>query len=130
MKQILGPVITFAFILVIGFYTSFVYQHLWNWFLAPAMHIDPISYWAMYGVSMLVRGLTANAKTGKDEERWEKIKQFVELCVPDANKYVFDQIIKDEKKNLWLMASASGFGELIGSTVALMIGWSIYTFLI
>lgn len=53
MKDVLKPVLMFAVAVAVGFYTGFVMQYLWNWFAAPAFHLDPISYWRMCGLVTL-----------------------------------------------------------------------------
>ena len=39
---------------VAGLYCALVLQHLWNWFAVGPVGLQPISYWAMYGLLMLI----------------------------------------------------------------------------
>jgi hypothetical protein len=128
MKRFVGRAVAYFGAIVVGFYTSLVCQHLWNWFLAPAMHLDPISYWAMFGVSMLIREFMRN-NTGIEEQRWEKLKLLLETCVPEDEKEAFHQVLKEEKENIWYLLVASVVGEFVGGTVTLIMGWGIYNFL-
>jgi uncharacterized membrane protein YraQ (UPF0718 family) len=129
MKKLTSIAIAIFTALVIGFYTSFVFQNLWNWFLAPALHLDPISYWVMYGVSMLIRAMLSSRQDETIGHLWEQQKQLLELCVPDANRSRFHSVLKEEEENMWALAGAAAFGEFLGSTISLGFGWLIHTFL-
>ena len=59
--------------MVVGLYTTFVLQSLWNWFATEAFHVSQISFWVMYGV-VLVVGLLTEGQSNKFEEEQQIVK--------------------------------------------------------
>ena len=47
---------------IVPFYTAFVVQNLWNWFVASAIHGEDISYWQSFGALLIISILTNNAE--------------------------------------------------------------------
>lgn len=35
-------------------YSGWVEMKLWNWFVAPYFHIQPISFWVMFGIAAFI----------------------------------------------------------------------------
>jgi cytochrome c biogenesis protein CcdA len=95
------------FVFAVGLYTTFVLQQLWNWFIVTALHASELSYWEMYGVTMLVFMLLEPNPLG-NEERWEQTLTM----------------------GIWTKIGAYGFGKLVGNSAALGIGWVVHTFLV
>src|SRR6516164_5056342 len=77
-----------AFELVLSLYTVFVLMKLWDWFVAPTFNLSPISFWMMFGLTLVFRvfrNLGSGAESGK-LRRLQKIEAMVDACVPDAQR--------------------------------------------
>src|ERR1700730_3471176 len=68
--------------IVVGFYTTFVLQTLWNWFAVEALHAPSISYWTMYGLMMLVR-LVFDTKGVEMDQRFKHLGILIQGCIRD-----------------------------------------------
>jgi len=86
---------------VVSLYTTFVIQHLWNWFATSAFHVSEISFWAMYGLVLLVSLFTEWQKVG-DEPRWKTAYIILEACIPDAKKEEVETQLKQQMEvRIW-----------------------------
>lgn len=114
--------------LLVGLYTTFVLQNLWNWFVATTLNVSQISYWQMFGFNILLQMLFERNGFAEDA-RWHRMVTMVYACVPADRKGEVDETLKEETENVWLNAGVEVFGKLIGSTVTLGLGWAVHTFL-
>jgi hypothetical protein len=68
---------------VTPFYTAFVVQTLWNWFVAEAIHASEISYWQSFGILILVVLLTVKEDTEHTvENRFNRLSTMIKSLVP------------------------------------------------
>src|SRR5215469_16352620 len=76
-----------AFGLVLSLYTAFVLMNLWDWFVAPTCNLSPISFWMMFGLTLVFR-LFRNLGSGESGKlrRLQKIEAMVDACVPDGQR--------------------------------------------
>jgi hypothetical protein len=114
--------------LVVGFYTTFVLENLWNWFVATTLHTNEISYWEMFGFNMLLQ-MVLEKNSAIDDSRWKVMGVVVYACVPPERKEEVDQAVEEENQNIWLQAGSAVFGKLMGNTATLGIGWAVHTFM-
>jgi hypothetical protein len=97
---------------VVSLYTTFVIQHLWNWFATSAFHVSEISFWAMYG------------------PRWKTAYIILEACIPDAKKEEVETQLKQQMEvRIWADAGLQAFGKVVGTTFALVLGLVVHLFL-
>jgi len=114
---------------VVSLYTTFVIQHLWNWFATSAFHVSEISFWAMYGLVLLVSLFTEWQKVG-DEPRWKTAYIILEACIPDAKKEEVETQLKQQMEvRIWADAGLQAFGKVVGTTFALVLGLVVHLFL-
>lgn len=59
--------------IIVGLYTTFVLQSLWNWFVVTAFNIPSVSYWQMYGLVLLVTLISERSPEIAEEQRWKMI---------------------------------------------------------
>ena len=119
----------YVFLFAVGFYTTFVIQQLWNWFVVPALHVELASYWLIYGITMIV-DLLRERNTHADEHRWKQVFMVLEMSVPDPKRMELSESLnnKTEKAMKELgMDIAADFGA---KTFVLVSGWAIHTFLL
>ena len=123
--------VTFAISLVVGLYTAFVVQTFWNWFAVKAFGVPSVTYWEMYGVTMLLGLLfSRDGDSVKNDEQWKTAFMILDACVPpDKREFVADEM-KARLDGIWLDMAFMVFGKFINNTVTLVLGWAIYTFLV
>lgn len=113
-------------------YTTFVVQNLWNWFATSAFHVNEISFWGIYGLILLISALTDHPERKSTEHaKWKLTMTVLELCVPDAKRKEFDELIEAETKGVgfWVEAGSQIFGQLVGNTLLLMLGFVVHVLL-
>jgi cytochrome c biogenesis protein CcdA len=96
---------------IVGLYSIFVMQVLWNWFVAPTLHTSPISYWTMLGLNLFISMLIYRQRF-EEKQEWEQV-----LATRNENE-------TDRSK-----AGISNFAKIFINTMALGIGWTVHTFL-
>ena len=137
-KMVLALLIGSIFGSIIGLYTTFVIQNLWNWFATSAFHVSEISFWRMYGFVLLVSLFTTQPPHEvSDDPQWKMMWIVLEACVPDDKRAMLkDQIddhIQNLERNFWVEAILKGFpmalSTVLANTFALVIGWAVHTFL-
>jgi hypothetical protein len=119
---------------VIGpFYTAFVVQTLWNWFVAEALHSAEISYWQAFGMLILVMVLSRRDTDKYEREiRWKQTKTMLEECLTPARRYTLQEEFKKEESS-WaeiISRSDAPLGKAVLNTFALLAGFAVHTFLI
>ena len=116
--------------LIVGLYTTFVLQQLWNWFLAPSLHLSEISYWVMYGIQLLFSLLFSSAgQEAKEAQSWKLAFLTLDACVPEERREKLAETLKEYESTLWMDVGSRIFGLVVGNTITLAIGWGIHTFL-
>jgi hypothetical protein len=121
--------LTWATIMVVGFYSTFVLQTLWNWFAVEAFHVPAVSYWTMYGFMMLIHLLTDKSDF-QNEERAKRMGILVMACVPEHKLSEVREEIKVEDDDIGIKLFGLILGQVAGSSTALFLGWTIHTFLV
>lgn len=116
---------------ITGFYTTFVLQIFWNWFVIPVLHVPTISFWEMYGLTLIMSLFVKQHKNELvDENRWVFLTAFLNACVPEDKKDNIMEFIDKKSKNTWGVVSVSVFERVWGDTEKLFFGWCIHSMLI
>jgi hypothetical protein len=121
--------ITYGIALVVGLYTTFVVQSLWNWFAVKALNVPSLSYWEMYGLTMLL-GLLLARDGEQDEQNWKTAFAILDVCVPQEKRDELVEELKTRNEGLWLELGLVVFSKAVGHTLTLAIGWAVYTFFV
>jgi hypothetical protein len=117
--------------LIVGFYTAFVLQRLWNWFAVPALHVPSIGYWLMFGLNTLIGLIFQRGETFGEDQRWKVVMTVLAACVPDGKQAKVQETLEQEMKHgMWVNAGSMVVDKIVGNTFALSIGWAIHTALI
>src|ERR1035437_7130564 len=116
---------------VVGFYTTFVLQSLWNWFAVPALHVSSIGYWAMYGLVMLFGQIFDRSGDHVQEDATSKrVLILLDACVPDGRRADVQEALKQEANSMWVYLGTAVFGKVIGNTLTLGVGWAVRSLLL
>ena len=78
----------YALTIVQGLYFTLVLQHLWNWFVVPALHVGEISYLGMLGLKLIVetviwRRTSSGPELPQVQRRWQTLGLLVQACLPE-----------------------------------------------
>ena len=116
-----------AFELVLSLYTAFVLMNLWDWFVAPTFNLSSISFWMMFGLTLVVRVFRSQ---GSGAESWnrrslQKIEAMLDACVPDGQREGLKQKFKKIEGPVWLQVMAP-FDTLLGETFVLGVGFAVH----
>lgn len=121
----------FAFLAMIlsGIFRAFVLMNLWNWFVTAAFHVSEISFLQVWGISMVISVFSYDSdKYVQEDRRWKVLMATLEHCVPENEKEVLRQELKDdfgdEMTNMW----SSVGGSVMGNAVVLVMGFVIHLF--
>src|ERR1043165_2834801 len=116
---------------VIGLYASFVLQQLWNWFLVPALRVNEVSFWLMFGIQMFVGQLAHHNSSGAaDEIQWQTATIMFDACVPDERRPGLAEKLKKHSDEIWTTLGYDLIAQVLKYSTALAIGWGIHTVLL
>ena len=126
MLGVVAGTFALAFELVLSLYTAFVLMNLWDWFVAPTFSLSPISFWMMFGLTLVV-SVFRNEKwrVTHQERSLRKIEAMVDACVPDGQRESLKEKFKKFEGPIWVQVMAA-FGTLVWNTFALGIGFAIH----
>jgi hypothetical protein len=119
---------------VIALYTTFVLQHLWNWFVVSAFHTFEISFWTMYGITLVV-GLLIQ---WEDTTTFHQLKgltmmvEALEVCMPVDKREQLDEKFTEEMTGfgIWKEIGLRSLSKIARNTFVLVMGWAVHVFLV
>jgi hypothetical protein len=114
---------------LVGLYTAFVGQNLWNWFGASALGLAKISFWQMFGLIMLVQLITEKDEFTNDQ-RWTLALNTLSSCVPEEKQEEVDEMLKKHVSQMWIQLGSQAGCKVVGNTVVLVVAWFIHTFFV
>src|SRR5271157_5001921 len=83
--------------LVGGVVRAFVLMNLSNWFVTAAFHVSDISFWNVYGISLVIGMFSSeHEKVVQEERRWSRLMMVLNYCVPEQVKPEMIQELKEE----------------------------------
>lgn len=113
---------------VVGLYTTFVMQMLWNWFAVGALHASEVSYWMMFGLVMLVRTVFWRDDS-KDEASHTRLVTIMDACIPEEKRADVKAEIDAEDKSAPVTLGLKILGQVMDNSLTLGLGWAVHTFL-
>jgi hypothetical protein len=111
---------------VVGIYTTFVAMHMWNWFAAPVLNLPQISFLQMLGLVWLI-GLLSE-RSSADETKLNFLLRIIEMCIPAERKSEAEEVVNSMKENLWGDIAIKIFGQFVGNTLTLALGFALHLF--
>jgi hypothetical protein len=127
MKQYSRYIPLFFTYRIIGFYTAFVLQQLWNWFVVPALHVEPAGYWVMYGIDLLIL-MIRQPDTLLSEEHWKMAHISIGACIPLDKQQQVREELKSQEDMVWVTFAFDMANKIVVNTAFLAIGWGVQTF--
>lgn len=114
--------------LVVGFYTTFVLQNLWNWFVTVAFNLPQISFWVMFGIVLMIGMFDKD--TTEDEIRFKALSTVVEACVPFEKQDEVNHELKLQGDGIWFTVGTTIFGKILVNTLTLAAGFAVHLILV
>lgn len=113
---------------VLGLYTTFVIQNLWNWFATSAFHVSEISFWVMYGLVLLIGLFTDNeGQNLAENQRWKGVLIAMDACIPDGKREEIKAELDEQAQvGIWVEAGLHCFGKVVGTTFVLVLGFVVH----
>jgi hypothetical protein len=112
--------------MVVGLYTTFVLTILWSWFVVPAFHVATISFWVMYGLTMLIDLLRSPGDI-EVEHRHKIVAVMLDACVPAEKRQDVTEQLSEFTERLWYEAGWKVFGQMFANTMTLGLGFVVHT---
>lgn len=110
--------------LIIGIYTAFVATCMWNWFATRALQLPSVSFLEMVGLVWLI-GILTNRPNNEDS-RWKVFYAVIDACIPDHKREMLNETLKEQTDNIWIDAASQVFGQFIGNTITLILGFGLH----
>lgn len=119
----------FVGMLVSGVFRAFVLMSLWNWFVTVAFHVSDISFWNVYGISLVIGMFTTDSsKYLHNEQKWDRMMTILNYCVPEGVKPEMMETLNEEfgeNSELRLLGLTIG-GDFFGCAVVLGMGFVVH----
>jgi hypothetical protein len=114
---------------VLSLYLTFVLQTVWNWFAAPALHFDSISYWNMYGLLLITTLVRLRNSDVQEAQHILKVTTMVEACLPEARRAETMRLLEEGTVAKMLRPAVINGMRVLGAPAWLVIGFMVHTFL-
>lgn len=118
---------------VAGLFIPLVLQYLWNWFAVPALTLNEMLYWQMFGIFLFVRVLLFKADDPRIDHNWQKtltVLALIQSSLPMKHQEIAKDKIKEINDNSWQLWVNKPFTEVLLGVCALALGWIVHVFLI
>lgn len=112
--------------MIVGLYTTFVLTVLWDWFVVPAFHLSAISFWVMYGLTLLISLFQAPGGDIDTQHRHKIIAIMLDACVPDDRRQQVTEQLQEFTEQIWYEAGWKVFGQIVGNSITLGIGFVVH----
>ena len=116
----------YAVSVIVGLFTAFVLTILWSWFVVPAFHVDAISFWVMYGLTLLIDLLRSDGNNVEADHRHKIVALMLDACVPAERREEVMEQLTEFTEQIWYEAGWKLFGKLLGNATALGLGFVVH----
>lgn len=114
---------------LVSLYTTFVLQHLWNWFAVPAFNVSSIPYWGAFGLVLGIGILKGSDDKWEREAQMRVLVTITDACVPEEKREEVKEKVDREVELAWAEVILIIVGRVFGNTTTLAIGWGVHAFL-
>lgn len=100
-KELRNLPITILVGLLVGLYTTFVLENLWNWFVTQAFQLPMISFWVMYGLVLIISMLKEKSRDLDQEISFKGFGILLDACVPEHLRESVSTQLEDLQEDIW-----------------------------
>jgi hypothetical protein len=97
----------YAVSMMVGLFTAFVLTVLWEWFVVPAFHVAPVSFWLMYGLTLLIDLLRTEGNNIEAEHRHKIVAVMLDACVPAERREEVKEQLTEFTEQMWYEVGGS-----------------------
>jgi hypothetical protein len=116
----------YAVSMIAGLFTAFVLTVLWGWFVVPAFHVDAVSFWVMYGLTLSIDLLRSDGKDIEADHRHKIVATVLDACVPPERREDVMEQLGEFTEQIWYEAGWEIFGRLLGNAMVLGLGFVVH----
>jgi len=116
----------YAVSMTVGLFTAFVLTELWRWFVVPTLHVDTVSFWVMYGLTMLIDILRSDGSDFDSEHRHKIVAVMLDACVPAERREEVREQLTEFTQQMWYEAGWKLFGKAAGNALTLALGFVVH----
>lgn len=116
----------YAVSMTVGLFTAFVLTVLWGWFVVPAFHVDAVSFWVMYGLTMLIDLLRSKGNEIQADHRHKVVALMLDACVPAERREEVREELTQFNEDASHEIGWKLFGRLFESALTLALGWVVH----
>jgi hypothetical protein len=82
----------------------------------------------MYGLVLII-GMFAYDPNFEQKQQFKAIVTVLDACLPEEKREEVNEQLEEQSSEVWLQASSTIFGRLVGNTFTLAVGWAVHIFL-
>jgi len=116
----------YAVSMLVGLFTAWVLTVLWAWFVVPAFNVGPISFWVMYGLTLLIDLLRTNGSDIEGEHRHKIVAVMLDACVPAERRDDVMEQLTDFAEKTWYEVGWKLFGRAATNALTLGLGFVVH----
>ena len=113
---------------IVGLFTAYVLTVLWGWFVVPAFHVDGVSFWGMYGLTLLIDLLRSDGNDIDAEYRHKIVAVMLDACVPTERREEVSEQLTEFSEQMWHEAGWKLVGRVTHNALALGLGFVVHIF--
>lgn len=119
-------ILLYAVGMIVGLFTTFVLTVFWEWFVVPAFHVPAVSFWVMYGLTLMISLFQSQGDDFQNEHRHKIVAVMLDACVPADRREEVNEELAGFGERVWFDAGWKILGKVTANTVALCLGFVIH----
>ena len=88
--------------------------------------MDAVSFWVMYGLTMLIDLLRSNANDIEAEHRHKIVAVMLDACVPAERREEVKEQLTEFTEQMWYEVGWKLFGKVAGNAITLGLGFVVH----
>jgi hypothetical protein len=116
----------YAVSMIVGLFTAFILTIFWEWFVVPAFHVAAVSFWVMYGLTMLISLVQSNGDSIEAEHRHKIVAVMLDACVPAERREEVKEQLTEFTEQMWYEVGWKLFGKVAGNAITLGLGFVVH----
>ena len=112
--------------ITVGLFTAFVLTVLWGWFVVPAFNVAPVSFWVMYGLTLIIGLLQTDGNNIEAEHQHKVVAVMLDACVPAERREEVSEQLTEFGDQIWYEVGRKLFGKAAGIAFTLAVGFVVH----
>src|SRR5215469_5975666 len=107
--------------ITVGLFTAFVLTVLWGWFVVPAFNVAPVSFWVMYGLTLIIGLLQTDGNNIEAEHQHKVVAVMLDACDPAERREEVSEQLTEFGDQIWYEVGRKLFGKAAGIAFTLAV---------